>query len=210
MGNASSVGKNSVQKISLNRLGLVKGKWVCQDVFMFQKLFLLTLTGILVYSSSINAQEAAEPDATEKTGDSPGPGRFWQATVGGGHFMVALDRIVSVSRHKYVLDGALIIDEVTVDTSGQALARFYFITPITDAAPGNAITGLADRGRELIDKASQRTGLDLQNMVVKKYPETSHAKTIEYRILSEAELSALYASVRASWETGRGRKFAAK
>ena len=42
--------------------------------------------------------------------------------------MVALDRIASVSRHKYVLDGALIIDEVTVDTVGQASARFYFIS----------------------------------------------------------------------------------
>ena len=183
---------------------------MCHNINMYQKLFLLTLTGILVCSPCINAQDAKVPDTTEKTGDSPGPSRFWQATLGGGHFMVALDRIASVSRHKYVLDGALIIDEVTVDTSGQALARFYFITPITDAAPGNAITGLADRGRELIDKASQRTGLDLQNMVVKKYPETSHAKTIEYRILSEAELAALYASVRASWETGRGRKFTAK
>ena len=90
----------------------------------------------------------------------------------------------------------MIVDEVTVDTSGQALARFYFITPITDAAPGNAITGLADRGRELIDKASQRTGLDLQNMVVKKFPETTHAHTIEYRIMSAEELGGLYSSVR--------------
>ena len=47
-------------------------------------------------------------------------------------------------------------------------------------------------------------------MVVKKYPVTSHAKTIEYRILSEAELTSLYNSVRNSWETGRGRKFTAK
>lgn len=177
---------------------------------MFQKLFLLTLTGILVGSPCINAQDATDTDTTDKTGDSPGPGRFWQATLGGGHLMVALDRIASVSRHKYVLDGALIIDEVTVDTTGQALARFYFITPVTDAVPGNTITGLADRARDLADKASQRTGLDLQSMVVKKYPETSHAKTIEYRLLSEAELTALYASVRASWETGRGRKFTAK
>ena len=32
--------------------------------------------------------------------------------------MVGLDRIASVSRHKYVLDGALIIDEVTVEQTG--------------------------------------------------------------------------------------------
>jgi hypothetical protein len=47
-------------------------------------------------------------------------------------------------------------------------------------------------------------------MVIKKYPDTSHARTIEYRLLSEKDLSALYASVRNAWETGRGRQFSAK
>jgi len=155
---------------------------------------------------------ADEPAAAEdaKKGDSPGPARFWQADLTGGNFMVALDKIASVSRHKYVLDGALIIDEVTVDTVGQALARFYFIMPITDAAAANSLTGLANRGRELVDKAAQRAGTDAQNMVVKKYPDTSHAKSIEYRILSEKDLAALYASVRNAWESGRGRQFKAK
>ena len=174
-------------------------------------------TGLLACSVQLKAQDAsgttgAADGGTDKpkAGDSPGPGRFWQATLGGGHFMVALDRIASVSRHKYLLDGALIVDEVTVDTVGQALARFYFITPVTDAAPGNTVTALANRGRELIDKAAERVGTDVQNMVIKKYPDTSHAKSIEYRMLSEPELTALYASVSNAWETGRGRKFSAK
>lgn len=124
--------------------------------------------------------------------------------------MVALDHIVSVSRHKYLLDGAVIVDEVTVDTVGQALARFYYITPVTDAAPGNSISGMAERGRELVDKAAQRAGSDIQNMVVKKYPDTTHAKSIEYRVMSEAELSALFSSAKNAWETGRGRQFTAK
>ena len=124
--------------------------------------------------------------------------------------MVALDRIASVSRHKYVLDGALVVDEVTVDTVGQALARFYFITPITDSAPGASVAGIANRGRELLEKAAEHAGLDVQNMVMKKYPETSHAKSIEYRMLSAADLTALYGSVRSAWETGRGRQFATK
>ncbi len=165
------------------------------------------MVGLLACPVQVMAQDA---DEEVKTGDTAGPNRFWQATLSGGHFMVALDRISSVSRHQYVLDGALIVDEVTVDTIGQALARFYYITPITDSAPGNTASELANRGRELVDKAAQRAGADVQNMVVKKYPVTSHAKTIEYRILSEAELSSLYSSVRASWETGRGRKFTAK
>jgi hypothetical protein len=115
-----------------------------------------------------------------------------------------------VSRHQYVLDGTLIVDEVTVDSLGQALARFYFIMPITDAVNANAATQLASRGKELIDKVAQRAGTGVQDMVMKKYPETTHARTIEYRLLSEQELGALYSSVRSSWETGRGRKFATK
>ncbi len=122
--------------------------------------------------------------------------------------MVALDRIVSVSRHKYVLDGAVIVDEVNVDTTGQALVRFYFISPISEAVKSSALADLADRGQELLDKATDRGGLEIKNMVVKKYPETTHAKIVEYRLLSAADLTSLYNSVRTAWESGKGRKFA--
>jgi hypothetical protein len=44
-------------------------------------------------------------------------------------------------------------------------------------------------------------------MVVKNYPDTTHARTIEYRIQSEEELGALYGSLRTAWESGRGRRF---
>lgn len=174
------------------------------------------LAGVLALSAPARAQTDNDPEdtgtdtPTTRTRESVGSNRFWQASVAGGSFMVALDRIVSVSRHKYLLDGAVIVDEVTVDTAGQALARFYFISPVTDAAPGNTVSGLANRGKELVDKAAQRVGTDAQNMVVKKYPDTTHAKSIEYRILSESELTSLYSSVKNAWETGRGRVFNAK
>ena len=182
---------------------------------MFKKALLIVFAGFLTCSVPSWAQDeaaAADPATTEKpkAGDSPGPGRFWQATLKGGHFMVALDRIASVSRHKYVLDGAVIVDEVTVDTVGQALARFYFITPITNAVAANTASGIAARGQELLDKAAERVGTEAHEMVVKKYGVSSHAKSIEYRLLSAKELDALYASVCNAWETGRGRKFATK
>jgi len=184
---------------------------------MFKRSLLIVMAGLLAGSLPLHAQKnqkaPADPTAEtddEKTGDSPGSPRFWQASVDGGSFMVALDRIVSVSRHKYLLDGAVIVDEVTVDTVGQALARFYYISPVTDATSGNSVAGMVDRGRELIDKAASRAGTDVQNMVVKKYPETTHAKALEYRLMAEGQLSALYSSVRNAWETGRGRKFTAK
>jgi hypothetical protein len=197
---------------------LAKRAGWCLHLRMLRKSMMTALAGLLVCSGPLHAQQgnpnAADPESGESNGrsanESPGPNRFWQAALPGGSFMVPLDRIASVSRHKYLLDGAVIVDEVTVDTVGQALARFYFISPLSDAAPDNSVTGLAQRGQELIDKATERTGTEVQNMVVKKYPETTHSKSIEYRLMTEAQLSALYSSVTNAWESGRGRKFTAK
>jgi len=180
---------------------------------MLKKPTLALISALLVSTAPLHAQTPPpEPSATEnaKNGDSAGPNRFWQATLPGGQYMVALDRISSVSRHQYVLDGTLLVDEVTVDSIGQALARFYFIAPLTDGANTHGATQLANRGKELIDQAAQRTSTGVQDMVIKKYPDTTHARTIEYRLLSEQELASLHNSVRNSWETGRGRKFTVK
>lgn len=189
---------------------------------MIRKILLMASGGFLLLAVPARAQTNADGTATNadgtetatddkaKEGDQPGPPRFWQATLSGGHYMVALDRIVSLSRHKYALDGAVIVDEVTVDTVGQALARFYFMSPISDAAPGNTLAGTVKRGQELLDKAAKTMGTDVQNMVIKKYPETTHAKELEYRVQSVAELTSLYASVSAAWESGKGRKFSGK
>lgn len=182
---------------------------------MFSKT-LLPLAVISLWSAPmIHAQNQAEnPAQSQKTEDSPQSNRFWQATLPGGHYMVALDRISSVSRHQYVLDGALIVDEVTIDALGQALARFYFISPITDAASGSGVGAaaarVAGRGSELLDKAARTAGTGVHEMVVKKFPETTHARTIEYRLLSAGELTSLHNSIRTAWENGRGRKFAVK
>ncbi len=174
---------------------------------MLKNLWLALLSSFLVCSSFLYAQDQTGTDGTAIKGDTAGPNRFWQATLTGGHYMIALDKITSVSRHKYVLDGSLIVDEVTVDSVGQALARFYFMRPITDAMESNVATQLADQGKELLDKVAKRGGTEVQNMVVKKYPDTTHAKSIEYRLLTQAELTSLYDSVRNSWESGKGRKF---
>ena len=189
---------------------------------MFKKALPALVLALLAGSLPLQAQkndtdQAKTPTsdaATEKTEDKPEPNRFWQASLAGGHYMVALERISSISRHKYVLDGAVIVDEVTVDALGQSLARFYFLTPITDAvtgnAAGNAASRIIDRGREIVDRAANEAGTEIHNMVVKKFPDTTHARTIEYRVLSEPELGALYSSVRTAWESGRGRRFRIK
>lgn len=174
----------------------------------------LALTLALLAAPLVASAQNNTTPTNQATGDVEVPNRFWEASVGGGQYMVALERISAISRHKYVLDGAVIVDEVTVDALGQALVRFYYLSPISDAMSGGevaqAAAKIAERGRDLVDQAAGRAGTSVQNMVVKKFPETTHARSIEYRVMSEQELSAIYKSVRTAWERGKGRKFSQK
>lgn len=174
---------------------------------MIQKPALLCLAFLLVVPPVALAQTPEDP---EQTGDNSIPTRFWQAKLPGGTFMVPLNRIVSVSRHTYLLEGALIVDEVTVDTDGQALARFYFTKSVAESIPGNTVKAITGRVNDVADEAGKKTGLDLKDMVVKKYPDTTHAKSIEYRLFSKKDLDSLYSSVQTAWESGRGRQFTVK
>lgn len=175
------------------------------------------LIAILAFSTAVfaqnnggqgsgNADPNANPNAPQQT-DRESRNNFWEANLPGGTFLVALGRISSVSRHKYVLDGALIVDEVTIDTTGQALARFYFISPISVSGQGAAAAQVTQRILDLADGVATRAGSDVQDMVVKKYPLTTHAKTVEYRLLTEAQLGALFQSARTAWVSGKGRVF---
>jgi len=159
--------------------------------------------GFGFFANAFAQQEEENNGVTDNRSERP----FWQVSFCcQGHYMVRLDRIASISRHKYVLDGKVIVDEVTVDTNGQALARFYYLEPITDGIGNDSVRRIADRGREILDQGAARAGSDLQNMVVKQYPQTTHAKMIEYRLTSKERLEALYRSLRRAWESGEGRE----
>lgn len=194
---------------------LARSIWICELADMSLKpvfpILLFAIAPALPLPAQTQQGGQDQQEQPQGTEDRQVKNRFWQASVKDGHYMVALDRITSVSRQKYLLDGSIVVDEVTVDTLGETVARFYFISPLTDEAGGSAAADTAsrvvDRARGLVDRNAARAGLDVQNMVVKKYPETTHAKTIEYRVMSEAQLSALYRSVRTAWEKNRGREF---
>lgn len=164
---------------------------------------------VLLVSPFASAQD--QPTANKPSEDTEQPNRFWQARMSGGHFMVAIDRISSISRHEYVLNGNALVDEVTVDTIGQALARFYFIRPLTDSMSGSqtgaAAARIAGRAEELLNRGAAVAGTNVQDKVMKTYPDTTHARTIEYRVHSAEALGALYNSVRTAWERGKGRRF---
>jgi hypothetical protein len=158
-------------------------------------------------SAAPSSDKEAEQDGIK---DEENRRRFWEAAVPGGHFQVALDKVVSLSMHEYVLDGSVIVTEVTIDTIGQALPRFYYLEPLSNRTSGTgtgaAVAGIVDRGRELIERAGEVTGTDIHNMVHKKYGISTHTKTLEYRLATMEELTALYNSIRKAWDTGQGRR----
>ena len=176
------------------------------------------LLSLLVLASPLSLAQnqpgtnpATNPATNRQTGDEEQPNRFWQARMSGGHYMVALDRISSISRHEYVLNGNAVVDEVTVDTIGQALARFYFIRPLTDTMTGSntgaAAARIAGRAQEIVDRGAAVAGTNAHEKVIKTYPDTTHARSIEYRVHSAEALTALYNSLRTAWERGKGRRF---
>jgi len=180
-------------------------------------LLLALILGATLPATAQGPRSTANPAATPNSNNQDQPVQdketkspFWEATVPGGHFQVLINKIVSISIHDYVLDGTVIVTEVTVDTVGQALPRFYYIEPVSDrmsgTGTGSAIAGAVDRGRQLVERAAQRAGTDIHNMVQKKYGVTTHSKEIEYRLMSKEELTALYNSVRRAWVSGRGRR----
>lgn len=154
--------------------------------------------------------EEVEKEETEGLADQENSKNRWEASLPGGEYSVNLGTIASISKHSYVLDGTLLVTEVTVDTTGTALARFYYMEPITKDTEFNALARLQKTAEELRERARSRVGTQVDEMAQKSYPTTTHAKTIEFRIMSEGILNALYSSLYQAWDTGKGRTFRLK
>ena len=152
-------------------------------------------------------QRQRDEETLEGVNDDQNNIRRWQCTLPGGEYAVGLGSITSVSKHSYVLDGTLLVTEVTVDTTGTALARFYYIEPITKDTAFNALDRIQKRAEQLRQRGQQRSGTKADEMAQKSYPTTTHARTIEFRIMNEVELNALYRSLYQAWISGKGRTF---
>lgn len=132
---------------------------------------------------------------------------FWKADLPGGNYLVALDSITAVSNHAYILDATVVVTEVTVDTAGTTVARFYQMTPVTEYSELNITGLLSERIKELSERQAEFTGVDPTTTVQKKYPITTHAKTVEFQLSSLQQLSLLYKSVSRALERGKGGTF---
>jgi len=180
---------------------------------LFLTLGLLTAYPSLAQTTNQTQQQEQESEDEDEDEDEEGiedeenRKRRWQCSLAGGEYAVNLGNITSLSKHSYVLDGTLLVTEVTIDTTGTALARFYYIEPITKDTNFNSLARIQQRAKELRAKTQQRSGIKADEMAQKSYPTTTHARTIEFRIATESKLNALYRSVHKAWDTGKGRNF---
>lgn len=166
-------------------------------------LFLTLLAALL--PQVVRAQDAAPASAPTGTSVN-GPAGFWKCDLPGGTFLVALRNIQSVSTHEYVVDGAARVTEVTVATASSVEARFYYLEPMAiKTTSGLAPASLQTLQQRVTDLATQRTPVEpIWEKVVKNYPTTTHAHTVEYRIGTKTNLEQIYQSLETSWTTNKG------
>lgn len=170
------------------------------------KLIMKTLINSLSVGLFLFMAHVANGQATTPTDTDSNP-RFWQANfTNGGHYMVKLDRVVSVSKHQYISDGVARVTEVTIATDSEVVARFYFLEPVGKDTPISAGAILINRAQDLSQQAAARVSPSAaQLQVVKNYPASTHAHTVEYVLQTAAALESLYGSVVSSVSVGRGR-----
>ncbi len=145
----------------------------------------------------------ATPVASPTGSVAPTQNRFWRCELPGGVYLVALNNIQSVSTHEYIVDGAARVTEVTIATNSSVEGRFYYLEPVTPSAVGATLQQLQQHVQDL---AASHVSPDdkVWEKVIKSYPATTHAHTVEYRLTSRENLQQLYASLEQAWMTGRG------
>ena len=135
------------------------------------------------------AQTPNQPATTNETASRI---PLFRAKLPGGTYEVAVGSIVAVTSHEYLVDGIARVTEVNIDTTGSLLARFYFLEPVTPTSPIGLGQAALDKTQELLKQAAEKTGQDAWKKVIKNYPTTTHARTVEYRLVEKSDLNKIY------------------
>jgi len=179
------------------------------------KTFFYLFTSLLLFSAGAARAQTLVPGnpAPTATADRNSANEedsnrsLWQARFqNGGHYMVRLDKIASASRHEYIGNGAARVVEVTIATDSAVVARMYWLTPVVKDTPIAAGQIIVDRAEQLVKQVAGKVSPSIGKLqVVKDYPNTTHAHTVEYALQDITILESLYDSLLRSVNTGRGR-----
>lgn len=125
---------------------------------------------------------------------------FWRCELQGGVYLVNLGTISSVSIHEYIVDGAAVVTEATISTTGAVVARFYYLEMLTPRSPVGVGQSVIDKAQEKAQELADRTGQgEVLRRVVKNYPTTTHAHTVEYRVDTKEQVKKIYNSLEVAW-----------
>ena len=128
---------------------------------------------------------------------------FWRCELPGGIYTVSMPTISSVSVHEYVVDGAARVTELTIGTTGAVVTRFYFLQPLIPKSPIGIGQSVIDKVQERAqDVAGRVEGAGVEpfwKKVVKNYPTTTHAHTVEYRLDNLDDIEKLRKSLETAW-----------
>lgn len=175
---------------------------------MLKKLLaILTLSAV----STLHAQTAPGQNTTGQGGQQDQVTRdgLWQGQLKGGNYIVRCNSIIALSKHEYISDGVARVVEVNVTLNSTLIVRFYFLEPYkpeTGSSTAAAGTQALDRAKGVLEQAVGRISPELTTpRVVKNYPTSTHAHTVEFVLKEEARLNDLFGSLERSLRTGQGR-----
>ncbi len=137
---------------------------------------------------------------------------LWDGRLKGGNYIVRCNSIIALSKHEYISDGVARVVEVNLTLNSAQIVRFYFLEPYkpeTGSSTLGAGTQALEKAKGLFEQAAGRVSPELTTpKVVKNYPASTHAHTIEFVMKEEATLNSLFGSLERSFRTGQGRVWA--
>jgi hypothetical protein len=129
----------------------------------------------------------------------------WECYTPAGVYMVNTVQIVSISTHEYILNAAARVTELTIGTTSEVVARFYYIEPLvaTDTGPAARAGAILERVQGKAEAVADRLGQEhIWKKVNKDYPATTHARTVEYRVDTKEHIEMIFRSAVTAWRTG--------
>lgn len=163
------------------------------------KNFLPLLVVVLGFSGGfLHAQGTTGPTQTKPVPEEFLQDGLWTGSLKGGRYIVKAGQIIALSKHEYIADAAARVVEVNLTLSSNTAVRFYYLEPVR--LEGNGVIAVGqqaiDKARQAVTEAAGRISPTLtEPKVVKSYPVSTHAHTVEYVIKEEARLNSLFDSL---------------
>ena len=162
---------------------------------------------LLMSITQLSAQTAAGKSDSDEQQEVTRDG-LWDGRLAGGNYLVRCSAILALSKHEYIADAAARVVEVNLTMSTSMVIRFYYLEPVRLEGGGTLGAGqqALDKALALAQKPAARVSPSIvEPKVVKNYPASTHAHTIEFVIKDERRLNSLYDSLNRSFRSGQGR-----